>query len=286
MLFPTESTDRLLANLKSGQPSLCAYVFSHPNMVEVAGIAGIDCFMADMMFTAHDWDNIAHLVRAARGTGISPMIRVQAFPWATGSDRRTVSDAARALALGATAVTVSVGSKEEVRELVGLRDDWHRLIHLRRFSTAEDFPEYNDRTREGTLVVPTVESEGGLRDRRRPPGMAGRRRHHQDPGRPIQVRRPQGHAAVGGRGQDRGALRRVYHVQHGSGLAGLRRNGGVGPTLLRGGREGRGAGRHGMAHADGIAAHQEAGHRVNRKLRMKNKPEPNFAFEILDFKFT
>jgi 2-keto-3-deoxy-L-rhamnonate aldolase RhmA len=164
MLFPTESTDRLLANLKSGQPSLCAYVFSHPNMVEVAGIAGIDCFMADMMFTAHDWDNIAHLVRAARGTGISPMIRVQAFPWATGSDRRTVSDAARALALGATAVTVSVGSKEEVRELVGLRDDWHRLIHLRRFSTAEDFPEYNDRTREGTLVVPTVESEGGLRD--------------------------------------------------------------------------------------------------------------------------
>ncbi|MQG26791.1 MAG: hypothetical protein FI723_00220, partial [SAR202 cluster bacterium] len=79
VLFPNEETDRLLANLKSGKPSLCAYVFSHPNMVEVAGIAGIDCFMADMMFTAHDWDNIAHLVRAARGTGISPMIRVQSF---------------------------------------------------------------------------------------------------------------------------------------------------------------------------------------------------------------
>ena len=110
MLFPTVETDRLLANLKNGKPSLCAYVFSHPNMVEVAGIAGIDCFMADMMFTALDWDNIAHLVRAARGTGISPMIRVQAFPWADGTDRRTISDAARALALGATAVTVSVGS--------------------------------------------------------------------------------------------------------------------------------------------------------------------------------
>ena len=120
--------------------------------------------MADMMFTAHDWDNIAHLIRAARGTGISPLIRVQAFPWATGTDRRTVSDAARALALGATAVTVSVGSKEEVQELMGLRDDWHRLIHLRRFNTAEEFPEFNEKTREGTLVVPTVESEGGLRD--------------------------------------------------------------------------------------------------------------------------
>ena len=36
MLFPTEETDRLLANLKSGKPSLCAYVFSHPNMVDVA----------------------------------------------------------------------------------------------------------------------------------------------------------------------------------------------------------------------------------------------------------
>ena len=39
MLFPEPSTDRLLANLDSGQPSLCAYVFSHPNMVEVAGVA-------------------------------------------------------------------------------------------------------------------------------------------------------------------------------------------------------------------------------------------------------
>ena len=164
MLFPDPSTDRLLANLDSGQPSLCAYVFSHPNLVEVAGLAGMDCFMADMMFTAHDWDNIAHLIRAARGTGISPMIRVQAFPWATGADRRTVSDAARAFALGATAVTVSVSSREEVEELMGLRDDWHRLIHLRRFNTAEDFPEFNRKTREGTLVVPTVESEGGLRD--------------------------------------------------------------------------------------------------------------------------
>ena len=164
MLFPDPSTDRLLANLDAGQPSLCAYVFSHPNLVEVAGLAGMDCFMADMMFTAHDWDNVAHLIRAARGTGISPMIRVQAFPWATGADRRTVSDAARAFALGATAVTVSVGSREEVEELMGLRDDWHRLIHLRRFDTAEDFPEFNRKTREGTLVVPTVESEGGLRD--------------------------------------------------------------------------------------------------------------------------
>lgn len=164
MLFPTPDTDRLLHNLDAGLPSLCAYVFSHPNMVEVAGLAGIDAFMADMMFTAHDWDNIAHLIRAARGTGISPLIRVQAFPWATGTDRRTVSDAARALALGATAVTVSVNSKAEVQELLGLRDDWHRLIHLRRFATADEFPAFNAKTRAGTLIVPTVESEGGLRD--------------------------------------------------------------------------------------------------------------------------
>ena len=164
VLFPSPESDRLLYNLDNGLPSLCAYVFSHPNMVEVAGVAGMDAFMADMMFTAHDWDNIAHLIRAARGTGISPLIRVQAFPWATGTDRRTVSDAARALALGATAVTVSVGSKGEVQELMGLRDDWHRLIHLRRFNTAEEFPEFNQKTREGTLVVPTVESEGALRD--------------------------------------------------------------------------------------------------------------------------
>lgn len=164
MLFPTPATDRLLHNLDARLPSLCAYVFSHPNLVEVAGLAGIDAFMADMMFTAHDWDNIAHLIRAARGTGISPLIRVQAFPWADGADRRTISDAARALALGATAVTVSVNSKAEVQELTALRDDWHRLIHLRRFANADEFPEYHAKTRDGTLIVPTVESEGALRD--------------------------------------------------------------------------------------------------------------------------
>ncbi|MBM3346660.1 MAG: hypothetical protein FJY55_09235 [Betaproteobacteria bacterium] len=164
MFFPDESNDRLLANLAAGKPSLAAFVFSHPNMVEVAGLAGIDCFIADMMFTAHDWDNIAHLIRAGRGSGISPMVRVQAFPWAGGGDRRTVSDAARAFSLGATSVTVSVGSKGEVRELMGLREDWHRLIHLRRFWSAEDFPDYAAKIRKSTLVVPTIESEGALRD--------------------------------------------------------------------------------------------------------------------------
>ena len=29
---------------------------------------------------------------------------------------------------------------------MGLRDDWHRLIHLRRFNTAEEFPEFNAKT--------------------------------------------------------------------------------------------------------------------------------------------
>jgi 4-hydroxy-2-oxoheptanedioate aldolase len=165
LLFPDASNDRLLANLRAGTPSLCAYVFSHPNLVEVAGQAGFDCVMADLMFTAHDWDQVANLVRAARPSGVSPMIRVQAYPWgADGVDRRSVADAARVLALGATSVTVSVSSVAEVRELMRLRTDWHRLIHLRRFLGAHDFPAYARRVQEGTLVVPTVESEGGLRD--------------------------------------------------------------------------------------------------------------------------
>src|SRR5438093_1226633 len=164
MFFPTDTGDRLLANMRSGKPSLCAYVFSHPNLVEVAGLAGFDSFMADMMFTALDWDQIAQLIRAARGTGIAPLIRVQAYPWADGVDRRTISDAARALALGATAVTVSIASLEQAQDLVRLRSDWHRLIHLRRFPTAADFPAFARRVAEETLIVPTIESEGGLRD--------------------------------------------------------------------------------------------------------------------------
>ena len=164
MLFPTDANDRLLANVRSGKPSLCAYVFSHPNLVEVVGLAGFECFMADMMFTALDWDHIAHLIRAARSTGISPMIRVQTYPWADGIDQRTVSDAARALALGATAVTVSIASLTQLQALLRLRHDWHRLIHLRRFPTAADSPAFAQRVEEETLIVPTIESEGGLKD--------------------------------------------------------------------------------------------------------------------------
>ena len=269
MLFPSPATDRLLHNLDNGLPSLCAYVFSHPNMVEVAGVAGMDAFMADMMFTAHDWDNIAHLIRAARGTGISPLIRVQAFPWATGADRRTVSDAARALALGATAVTVSVGSKEEVQELMGLRDDWHRLIHLRRFNTAEEFPEFNAKTREGTLVVPTVESEGGLRDLDDILAIEGIRLVWLAAGDvtkilgvPFKYDDPKGHAVAGERGQNRGKTRRGHYVQHGPGLARLRRHGRISQALLRCGRPGCRPGRDGVAHADGPATHPPQGHRI------------------------
>jgi hypothetical protein len=33
--------------------------------VEVAVLAGIDCFTADMMFTGLDWEQITQLIRAA-----------------------------------------------------------------------------------------------------------------------------------------------------------------------------------------------------------------------------
>ncbi len=164
MLFPTDMNDRLLTNLHSGTPSLCAYVFSHPNLVEVAGLAGFDCFMADMMFTALGWDEIAHLIRAARGTGISPMIRVQTYPWTDGTETRTVSDVARALSLGATAVTIFIASAEHMRSLLRLRSDWHRMIHLCRFANAAAFPSFAERVEAETLIVPTVESEGALED--------------------------------------------------------------------------------------------------------------------------
>ena len=51
MLFPSELNDRLLSNLDARKPSLGCFVFSHPNLAEVAGVAGIDVVIADMMFT-------------------------------------------------------------------------------------------------------------------------------------------------------------------------------------------------------------------------------------------
>jgi hypothetical protein len=68
MLFPTDAEDRLLANLQSGKPSLCAYVFSHPNLVEVAGLAGFE------------WSGLG------RGTGISR------WPWNIFGNRPSEGD--------------------------------------------------------------------------------------------------------------------------------------------------------------------------------------------------
>ena len=71
MLFSSESTCWLSVNLNSGKPSLCADDCSHPNLVEVAGLAGFDCFMADMMFAAHDRDRS---INRARRLGVSQVL--------------------------------------------------------------------------------------------------------------------------------------------------------------------------------------------------------------------
>ena len=264
MLFPTDAEDRLLTNLQSGKPSLCAYVFSHPNLVEVAGLAGFDCFMADMMFTAHDWDAIAHLIRSARGTGISPMIRVQTYPWADGVDQRTVSDAARALSLGATSVTVSISSVAQVQELLRLRSDWHRLIHLRRFPAAEDFPAFARRVEDETLIVPTVESEGGLRDLDAIVALDGIQLVWLAAGDitkilgvPFQYEHPKVLKLVEQDSEYGGPVRNRCDVQSGVGFAEFRCRGRLGPAVLRFGSTcgwGRG---DGVAPPDGPGVYPE-----------------------------
>ena len=42
-------------------------------------------------------------------------------------------------------MTVSISSLEQTQELLRLRTDWHRLIHLRRVPSAANFSAFTDR---------------------------------------------------------------------------------------------------------------------------------------------
>lgn len=48
-----------------------------PGLPEIAGIAGYDFFIADTEHVALDGQGLAHVVRAARSAGISPIVRVR-----------------------------------------------------------------------------------------------------------------------------------------------------------------------------------------------------------------
>ncbi len=155
---------RMFARLEKGELVLgCLTVTGSPNLIEIMAFAGMDYVIIDQMFTEIDWGTAAHLIRAAKGAGITPLIRTEANPWVGGAGSNVPVVAARALSLGAEGIMTSVSTRAQVEQLIEIGRDWHRGIHVIPF-TPQSFPDYQRRVAEGTLVLPTLESLEAFRN--------------------------------------------------------------------------------------------------------------------------
>jgi len=133
------------------------------NIPEVLAFAGLDWFQIDHMFTEIDWVTTSHMVRAAKLSGITPIVRVSNDPWvsSSGTNPSLYANTLRALGVGAEGVCASISTAEEARAFVDLGKDWHRGIHIMSF-TRETFPAHAARVAENTVMIPLVESLQGL----------------------------------------------------------------------------------------------------------------------------
>lgn len=152
--------DRLLSKLDNNEVALGVMdVLSSPEIAMTMAASGLDYVTIDQMFTSTDWERTAHIIRAAKATGISPMVRLQTSPWIGGTPG-LAAQCIRAQGIGATSVMASTSSREEVEAMVAAATDWHREIHIIKFHQSMDnFGDYEIEAAGQTLALPLLESQ-------------------------------------------------------------------------------------------------------------------------------
>jgi 4-hydroxy-2-oxoheptanedioate aldolase len=131
---------------------------SDPDMIELLAYMGFDWVMLDLMFTGIDWGRAELLIRTAEAAGITPAVRLQAFPW-LGHDSRLPRDLSRISGIGAKYVRMSISSLEELKECASVARDWHKKpMHLYKFGPAEPVRPSEPHLDERTCLWPLAET--------------------------------------------------------------------------------------------------------------------------------
>jgi 4-hydroxy-2-oxoheptanedioate aldolase len=136
------------------------FMNSSPELMEIAGVAGFNHVIIDHMFTGIDWGTTAHMVRAAQLFGVSPIVRVQTYPWGSeGRDVRVAAEVARALGIGASGAMISIGSVTELERALQVRRDlFHKRIHLINWlPSVEEDPVRQAPEEKDFIVLPLIE---------------------------------------------------------------------------------------------------------------------------------
>jgi 2-keto-3-deoxy-L-rhamnonate aldolase RhmA len=159
---------RLVEKMDRGEPAIGVLNMSYSvELTEILAHCGFDFIYADQMFTTIGWKELADMVRAAQGSDMAVLARIENDPWHSGDDPGVASRVARALAVGADGVKVNVYSKNEARWAVDAGSGWHSRPYIARFvtpggSTTEQFKQFEAEKAAGTLIIPSVESKLGI----------------------------------------------------------------------------------------------------------------------------
>lgn len=154
--------DRLISKIRGGQVCIGVLeVLGSPQIAESMAASGLDYVCIDQMFSSIDWNLTAHIVRACKGAGISPMVRVEANPWITkGDPNKVVVECTRAQGVGVSAVMASVHTSKELAGIIESSKDWHRNIHVIPFhEDMKNFGKVEKTVAEASMVIPLLESQ-------------------------------------------------------------------------------------------------------------------------------
>lgn len=154
--------DRLLQRLDNGETVLGVLVVSpSPELVEILAYVGFDYIMVDQMFTAVDWSDMAHMVRAAEAYDMCVIGRVENDPWYGSGDHGVSARVARAIGVGCDGVKINVADAEQARRALEAAAGWHRKLHIVPFEQ-KDFAAYESSGANAGLIIPGVESEKSI----------------------------------------------------------------------------------------------------------------------------
>jgi len=153
---------RMFQRIANGEPAIGTVVLTTgAEWIDTLGAVGLDTVCIDLMVTAIDWTEAAHLIRAANQFDVTPWIRLQGYPWAGAQEAgaQLLADVLKAIAIGAEGVCVSVETPEQIAAILHPAADTHRRIWL----GGEDW-RYESRGDSGPVMVfPFLESLGAVR---------------------------------------------------------------------------------------------------------------------------
>jgi 2-keto-3-deoxy-L-rhamnonate aldolase RhmA len=132
--------------------------------VETVCDAGVDYVCIDFMITSIDWAGAAEMIRAAGRYNVTPWIRLQAYPWGSGTPVNLSADVLRALSIGAEVVVASVNSAEEVRMMLAPGSDQHRrpYVEVKFNDASKATTDLDPNVAAQTLIMPLLESREAI----------------------------------------------------------------------------------------------------------------------------